>query len=369
MKYNICLLVILFLGCKTTSEVVSPEIDENIMITDLSKEQVDVITEVLSKFPNESEIAIAIVNNDKTTFYGLKRQNDIIRKTINHQSVFEVGSISKVFTTHLLLNAINDGLIENLESLIQDYSSFTIRGNPQITFKQLANHTSGLPNNISTSIFNTNRSNPYKKWDEEKFNKFLKEDIEITSIPGEKYIYSNVGMAVLANTISRLKSEKYELLLQNEIFKPLQMTSSTTNRENVQDLLVQGYNWKGKETENWDLAAFEGAGAVLSTSEDLSLYLKWCFAALKTELNIMSQPTISIDDKFAVSLGWHIVKGYTTEPFLWHNGGTGGYKSSMGVNLSNNTGIVILTNIGATNNPQKGMIDKLCYRLIKTIEE
>lgn len=369
MSAKIWMIFLLFLGCKTTMNVPVPVVEDGGTATELTTAQEKAIIDVLSEFPNGSEISVAIVKGDNSIFYGLKRQNDTIRTIVNSQSVFEVGSITKVFTTHLLLNAMQEGLIKNLEEPIQEYCPYKIKGNPRITFMQLANHTSGLPNNISVSIFNTNRSNPYKSWDEEKLGKYLKEEVKIESIPGEKYAYSNVGMAVLANTICNLRSEKYEALLRKEIFKPLQMTSSTTKRESVQGLLVSGYNWKGKATENWDLAAFEGAGALLSTTEDLSSYIKWNFEALKSNLALMSRQTINVKKDLKLALGWYIVEGYTIEPFLWHNGGTGGYKSSMGINLSNNTGVVILTNIGATNNPKKGLIDKLCYNLMGAMEE
>ena len=69
-----------------------------------------------------------------------------------------------------------------------------------------------------------------------------------------------------------------------------------------------------------------------------------------------------------MALGWHIIKGILNDPFLWHNGGTGGYKSSMGLSLQNDSGIVILTNIGATGNPKKGLIDKLCFDLLKSLQ-
>ena len=112
----------------------------------------------------------------------------------------------------------------------------------------------------------------------------------------------------------------------------------------------------------------EGAGAILSSVQDLSKYLNWNFTALNSSLLPMRQKTHTINDDMEIALGWHIIKNKSAQPYLWHNGGTGGYKSSMGINLSNNSGVIILSNIGATNNPQKGPIDKLCFDLMKTIE-
>ena len=334
----------------------------------LSKAQKQAIQDVLTRFPNESQMSIAIIEGDQSAFYGLKKQNDTLAIVDNAKSVFEIGSITKVFTTHLLINAINDGLIESIDEPIETFCPYKIKGDPNITFKHLVNHTSGLPGNISASIFTTKPSNPYKNWDEEKLSKYLRQEVAILSRPGEQYRYSNVGMAILANMLGQFKQETYEDLLQKDIFLPLKMTSSTTVRADVQGELVQAYNWKGKKTDNWDLASLVGTGGVLSTATDLSRYIQWSFGALANELALMSQSTFKVDQVLEVALGWHLIKGYTKTPLLWHNGGTGGYKSSMALDIVSKSGVVILTNIGATNNPQKGLIDKLCYQLMATTE-
>ena len=369
MRYVVSITFLLLISCSTTQEIAPAVLDVELAEVDVTSEQLQLIANTLSQFPNEAEMAVAILKGEETVFLGLKRQNDAIRQVSNAKSVFEIGSITKVFTTQLLLHAYQDQLIANLNEPIQAYLPYRIKGNPDITFKQLANHTAGLPSSISASVFTTKSSNPYRDWDDERFSRYLEEKVNLNSSPGDQYRYSNVGMALLANTICHLRKTTYESLLQEEIFAPLRMASTTTNRSLVQNKLVQAYNWKGEETDNWDLAAIAGAGAVLSTAEDLSRYLEWSFVALNNELALMSQSSKSIDDVLEIALGWHMIKGYTSSPFLWHNGGTGGYKSSMGINLSNRTGVVILSNIGATNNPKRGLVDMLSYQLMQTLDE
>ena len=327
------------------------------------------IAGTLAHFPNESQLAVAILQNDQVLFCGLERKNDTIAPVNNSNSVFEIGSISKVFTTHLLINALNDQLIDSLEAPIKPYCPFQIKGDPMITFLQLANHTSGLPGNISGNIFNTKPSNPFRRWDGEKLSRYLSKDVALNSPPGESYAYSNVGMAVLGNTICSLRSKSYEALLQQEIFQPLKMEQSTASRAKVNGTLVQGHNPKGAPTDNWDLAAFEGAGAVLSTTADLSKYLRWSLSALASELSPMQQPTKEVTTSLGVALGWHFIKGKTQSPYLWHNGGTGGYKSAMGLNLTNSTGVIILSNISGVDNPEKKRIDQLSHQLMQNLEQ
>jgi CubicO group peptidase (beta-lactamase class C family) len=249
------------------------------------------------------------------------------------------------------------------------YLDFSIKGSPLITFRQLANHTSGLPADLAGSIFNTDPANPYKNWDKEKLVEYFEKDLKLASKPGEKYQYSNIGMALLAYAICNIESKDFESLLQEKILRPILMENTTTKRDWVADSLIQGYNWKGKPTANWDMAEMKGAGALLSTVHDLSKYLLWTFKATNSQLAFMKEPTRVINENVDIALGWHIIKNETREPFLWHNGGTGGYKSSMGINLNNQTGIIILTNIGATGNPKKKLIDDLCFDLMKSLDK
>lgn len=365
MKIFSLILLLFCIGCGSTKNVNEAFIDKGIYNVGIANPQADLIAKTLSEFPNNSEIAIAIVSAKNVHFYGQRRTNDSIKKIDNSKNVFEIGSITKVFTTHLLLTLLEEKKIKSLDESIEPYLEFKIKDNPRITFGQLANHTSGLPSNLEGSIFNTDASNPYKNWEKEKFVDYFTKDLKLKSIPGEKYQYSNVGMALLAYTICKIESQDYESLLQEDIFKPLQMEHSTTQRDLVKDFLVQGYNRKGKPTANWDMAEIKGAGAILSNVNDLSKYLMWNFSALNNQFTLMKQSTKTVNENLEIALGWHIIKNKTPKPFLWHNGGTGGYKSSMAINLDNETGIIILTNIGATDNPKKGLIDDLCFDLMK----
>lgn len=364
------LVTVLLLGiltsCHTTRQVSQAYHNDHDLQGELTPAQAAIVTGTLSGFPDHSQMAIALIQNNKTRFYGVERQHDSLQTLENAHAVFEIGSLTKVFTTHLLMNARNEGLIQSLDAPIAGYGAMAIKDSPAVTFRELANHTSGLPGEVSGSIFNTDPANPYKRWNRQKLADFLIHE-KLESAPGTKYTYSNVGMALLANTICTLRQQSYERLLQEEVFQPHGMTSTTTDRALIQDRLIQGYNWKGKPTANWDLAAMAGAGAILSTAEDLSRYLKWSFGALRNQFKPMRETTFTINDDLDIALGWHIIKGKTADPFLWHNGGTGGYKSSVAINPDAETAVVILTNIGANKNPKRGLIDNLCFDLMKSI--
>lgn len=364
------LIILIALSCVSNKTIQPAAINGLSAKSGWSREQVDLIAATARQFPNESQFAVAIIEGDKVAYYGTKRQHNQLQQQENAGSVFEIGSISKVFTTHLMVNHLNKGEISSLEQPIREKLGFAIVNDPAITFKQLANHTSGLPSvpsNYNSTIFNA--KNPYKDYSIKKLEQNLTTKLKLVQPPGEKYIYSNYGMGLLQYIISGISHKDYESLLREQILDALMMRNTTSNRARIaKDILVKPYDRNGKPTSNWDMGALEGAGAILSSVEDLSKYATWCFDALNGELAIMKEKTFTINDKMDIALAWHIVKHKTTQPFLWHNGGTGGYKSSMGINPESKKSVIILTNVGATNNSKKYLIDELCYDLMKSIE-
>ena len=258
------------------------------------------------------------------------------------------------------------GKIKSLEDPVQQYLPDAIKLSTPISFEQLANHTSGLPTsptNWKANIFNY--KNPYAEYSYEKLDEYLKNEIALNTPPGQQYKYSNIGMSLLGYSLMKIADADYESLLQEQIFKPLNMSSSSSNRLKVQDKLVVGTNPKGKPAPNWDLNAIEAAGAVLSTTEDLSRYAQWCFTSFQKDYKPMSQLTHNINEKMDIALGWHIIKGQTEVPFIWHNGATGAYKSSIALNIDEQQAVILLTNIGRKN---RKLIDQLCFDLMKTLE-
>ena len=86
----------------------------------LTKEQSEIIFEKSKYFPNKTEIAIAFIKNGNVNFYGIRKESDTISKVDNQKSVFEIGSISKVFTSTLLSDFVINKKI-NLNDHINDF--------------------------------------------------------------------------------------------------------------------------------------------------------------------------------------------------------------------------------------------------------
>jgi CubicO group peptidase (beta-lactamase class C family) len=317
---------------------------------EISEEQVRLIFNKAKEFPENTQISIAFISNDQLAFYGLKRQNNSIINIDNSSSVFEIGSISKVFTATLLASYVYDGTIDPEED-VNTYLPVRLNNNIRISFKELANHTSGLPripsNMLLPSIFNPR--NPYKNYSEDKLEKYLNRKAKLTGESVKGFEYSNLGFGLLAYALKEIENKSYNDLLKEKIFSKFGMTNSSAIRSGLKSDLVCGLDKNGFKTPNWDFASLEGAGAILSTTEDLSKFAMAQFDELNKELAITREETYSINEDRAIGLGWFIDKSQSGDILYRHKGSTGGYSSSMVIDINNKTAIIILSNVSAFN--------------------
>ena len=332
----------------------------------ISKKQAGIIFEKAKVFPDNTEISIAFIKNGEISYYGVKRRNDTLKYFSNYRDIFEIGSITKVFTSTLLADFVLDNKI-NLNDPIQKYFNFPI-ANDQITVLELANHTSGLPKLPSNLDLETaDQSNPYKDYSEVKLKEYLTKKLEILNPPGTTYEYSNIGTGILGYLLEVQSRLSYEELLQKYILSKYNMNNTTTDKDKIKLKLVDGLDSLGNKTSNWDLNALVGTGGILSNVEDLSKFALAQFNDQNKELKLTRQSTFDFSKyHMEVGLGWKIIK--PDENLRWYadNGGTGGYSSLIALDVEKRNGIIILSNVSAFNENSRN-IDNLCFLLMKTL--
>ncbi|MGM0478516.1 MAG: serine hydrolase domain-containing protein [Bacteroidota bacterium] len=307
------------------------------------------------------QFAIGIIDGDEKITYGLE-MNENWEKLDNASSIFEIGSVSKVFTSLLLTQAEERELLKITDTIQHDLDIGWKIQQP-ITYQMLANHTSGLPRIPSNLLKDAllHPENPYAKYDEEALVIYLEKKMKLKTNPGEEYAYSNLGAGLLAYLVCEQLEMSYEEALRQMIFNKLEMDHSSSERSSYNEAeIIQGLNKKGKPTSNWDFEVMAGAGAIKSNVEDM---LKFMDAQLNDENESIEklQAKTFEGDRFDLALGWHIIPD---EEWLWHNGGTGGYKSSLVLDPETNKGVVILTNISSGHQDAR-FIDYLGFLLLK----
>lgn len=329
----------------------------------------DLLHEHVLDFPNHTQLALALIRDSSVAFYGLIRERDTLFYRENHDRVFEIGSISKVFTAALLAWAVVEDRVA-LDDPVSDYWEVVPHDTTRITFQHLANHTSGLPRlppgMMLTALLNAD--NPYRHYDEAHLETYISEKLAPKKNPGEAYEYSNLGAGLLGYTLSKIYGDSYGELLAEKILRPLEMSHSGIDRKALEVRLVRGLNSEGEEVSNWDLAALAGAGAILSTSADLAKFALAQFDTTHQAYALTREKTFAVRDGLDMGLGWHIRYPDPEHTWYWHNGGTGGYCSSMVLDIARRQGVIILSNVSAFHEAS-GRIDDLCLAMMKQLEK
>ncbi len=280
--------------------------------------------------------------------YGKLDTND--PRTPDGDTVYEIGSVTKVFTSLLLADMVNKGEVK-LDDPVAKYLPATVkvpeRNGKKITLVDLATQSSGLPP-MPNNFHPKDPSNPYADYSSAQMYEFLS-GYQLTRDPGEKYEYSNLGIGLLGHALCLRAGKDYETLVRERVLKPLKMDdTAVTFTPFMKAHLAAGHGAKLEPAANWDIATLTGAGALRSTANDMLKFLSaWLgytqsplAAAMKNQLATRRTTTIPNVD---IALAWHIFTQYNREIF-WHSGGTGGYHSFVAFDPKARTGIVVLSN-------------------------
>ena len=202
---------------------------ENSLSQSITENQTELLQQQALDFPSNTQVSVAIINNGVVSFLGLKNEIGNALEVNNHKNVFEIGSITKVFTSVLLADLAQDKKLQ-LNDNIDQYLEILLKDNAQISFVQLANHTSGLPR-LPTNLNPSNSPiNPYKDYDNAKLASYLSNEMMLSEIQIGTFAYSNLGVGLLGYILCEIEGQNYESLLQSKIFSLYNMSNSTTDR-------------------------------------------------------------------------------------------------------------------------------------------
>ncbi len=291
-------------------------------------------------------LVIGYVDGDKTEIDAFGKLDD--GKAPDADTVFEIGSITKTFTATLLAEAVQSGALKldmAVATLLPDFK-IPSRNGKQITLLDIAEQHSGLPR-MPTNFKPADRANPYADYAAQQLKAFLA-GYTLTRAPGESYEYSNLAFGLLGFALAQHAHTSYSELLQEKILHPLGMKmSGTAFTDAMRAHLAPGHDEDGKPTKNWDFDALAGCGAIRSNVSDMFRYLMPNMGVHKTALTaamkFAQQPRRDIGKDMRIGLAW-MTRASPHGNVVWHNGGTGGYRSFLGFSADGRRGVVILTN-------------------------
>jgi CubicO group peptidase (beta-lactamase class C family) len=194
------------------------------------------------------------------------------------QTVFEIGSITKLFTVNLLTELMLAGRVRLMDPvgkfLPPSVQVPTYHGH-EITLFHLATHTSSLPrlpNNLWPTV--KDQQNPYANYTVDDLYRFLN-GYRLRRMVGSKIAYSNLGMGLLGHILALVDGRPYEQAVVERLCRPLGMADTTTTLSPDQrQRLAHGHDESGKPVSGWDLPTLPGAGAFHSTAGDMLRYLE-----------------------------------------------------------------------------------------------
>ncbi|QDS86109.1 D-alanyl-D-alanine-carboxypeptidase/endopeptidase AmpH precursor [Rosistilla ulvae] len=282
-------------------------------------------------------------------------------------TIYEIASISKVFTGLLLADAVARKqlqLDQAAQELLPEGVTMPAGETRPIQLVDLATHRSGLPR-LADNMPSLQTDNPYVDYTTTLAYEFLNSH-RLRREPGAAHEYSNLGFALLGSVVADRAQLSYDQLLQQRIAEPLGMADTRVAlTASMRDRLAKPHLADGTETANWDFADMPGAGGIRSSLADM---LRFAAANLKPESSKLG-PAIEIawqvhrddsDQGPVMGLGWHVAGDGSTR---WHNGQTGGYHSMLMINRRAGAAVVVLSNTASEK------IDTLAVQLLQAVAQ
>ena len=280
--------------------------------------------------------------------YGHLEKGD--SRALDGNTVFEIGSVTKVFTSLLLADMVQRGEVK-LDDPVAKYLPANVkmpdRNGKAITLIDLATHTSGLPP-LPANFNPKDPTNPYADYSVDQLYQFLS-SYQLTRDIGSQYQYSNLGGGLLGHVLARRAGTDYETLVRSRICDPQGMKDTRiTLTAEMRARLAIGHNQGLEPVANWDLPTLAGAGALRSTANDMLTFVAANLGYVKSPLAPAMAAMLQVrrpTDRpgLEVALGWHVSTANGKE-IVWHNGGTGGYRSYVGFDRDTRIGVVALSN-------------------------
>ena len=279
-------------------------------------------------------------------------------RKLDGDTIFEIGSITKVFTALLLMDMVVHGEVA-LTDPVAKY--LPAEGRPQvfdgkpITLLDLVTYTSGLPR-MPSNFHPRDKDNPYADYTVQQLYTFV-HDYAPQYYPGSHYEYANLGFGLLGQVLSLRAGYGYEELIVSRICDPLGLNDTRiTLTPAMRDRLAEGHNASLQPVPNWDIPTLAGAGALRSTANDMLRFLDACQGRHKSSLGPAIAHLLDVRRQTDVknvyaAAGWFVTTEHKDE-LVVKLGETGGYSSLIGYSTRTGMEAVLLANTASGETTQ-----------------
>lgn len=267
--------------------------------------------------------SIAVSQNGKLLYTNTIGYSDIATsKKADPQTKYRIGSISKMFTAALILKAMEENKISLTQTLDKYFPK--IENSNKITIANLLNHSSGIHNFTNDSVYLTYHTKAQSEKEMLEIIAKGKSDFE----PNSKAAYSNSNYVILSYILEKIYSTPYAKILQTKIIIPLGLKNTYFGgKTNLQNNECYSYRFEDKwvkEAET-DLSIPMGAGALVSTPTDLTVFIEQLFAG-----KIVSDKSLTLMKTIKEKYGMGMFEfPYFEKKSYGHTGGIDGFQSVL----------------------------------------
>ncbi|MDQ3336598.1 MAG: beta-lactamase family protein [Myxococcota bacterium] len=292
-------------------------------------------------------VTIGIIANGKRKIFSYG--------AVKPDSVFEIGSITKVFTGLALAQMVEQKKVrfdEPVRALLPAGTVAAPASGGEITLLDLSAQRSGLPR-LPDNMKPADLTNPYADYDAKALYTFM--GTHGVAMPAKPVFgYSNLGVGLLGQALAARARTTYEAVVRKQITEPLGMRDTAIKLSPaLKKRFVAGHGTGNASQRAWDLDALAGAGALRSTAGDMLTFLD---AQLHPERvkgrtpeakTLPAAITASHEIRGEVGPGMHIALNWfrvDETGSYWHNGATGGYSSFAVFNRAKDFAVIVLCN-------------------------
>jgi len=298
-------------------------------------------------------IVVGVIDSmgSRIVSYGTMGLSD--RRPVNGDTVFDVGSITKVLTALLLADMAQRGEVSLDDPAAKYLDAKKVklpeRGGKQITLIDLATHTSGLPLR-PTNLVSKDPNDKYRGY----IVDLMYECLSSFTLPrdiGTKYEYSNIGYGLLGHVLEKRMGKPYGGLVESRITQPLEMKDTHIGLNSaMKSRMAAGYNNELTPIPSeWHFGVLQSAGAFSSTANDLLKFLGAVLGFKQSPLQPAMKSMLDIrrpggmQPSTQIALAWNVYIDGEQE-VVWKNGSVGGYRSFIGFDPKAGVGVVALAN-------------------------
>jgi CubicO group peptidase (beta-lactamase class C family) len=314
-------------------------------------------------------IGVGLVTDQGNLSFGLGQRDIGKHLGVDRDTLFGIGSVSKLFVGMVLAKAVVDGELE-YTTLANDWLDKSLQIDRRITLGQLVTHRSGLPNFPGNLYARSNAPKnqfllqvmPAKDYSKANLASCLRQNECLTiTPPGSHYGYSNLGIGILSLALqNRYGYQNSDEMIGKIITKRLNMSRTTMNEPDFLNRyrgdLAQGYLYQEPFSELGrvplsDMGILAGSGELISTVSDINRFLELLTGlqggVLQSVVNEMNRP-LEATSQDEVKIGYaHQINRTPDGSYIhWKGGGTVGFTAIILWQTEPKVGLVILSNRG-----------------------